>query len=172
MPPSASATRPTPNPHPHPTNPCALHASSTRTARTPQDNAGDVLFGVQTTATLSCADAPSEAPVVLRESQRRLACHLKQGCAHLYNAIELSLEESVEKMSASLGREALYTKKARFSRLPPYAQQRPRPPRPARPPPAVRRTARARAPPPCLPPARTSRNPPLPAHLFVHVFLY
>lgn len=125
-----------------------------------------MLFGVQTTATLSCADAPSEAPVVLRESQRRLACHLKQGCAHLYNAIELSLEESVEKMSASLGREALYMKKARFSRLPPYAQQRPRPQRAPRAPAARRPPHRARARAASLPPFRahpTQSAPPRPS---------
>lgn len=54
-----------------------------------------------------------------RETQRRLACHLKQGCAHLYNAIELSLEEKIEKLSSTLGREAVYTKTSKISRLPP-----------------------------------------------------
>ena len=71
-----------------------------------QDNLADALFGIETTSTLTCDEAPDEPPIVQREAQRRLACHLKQGCAHLYNAIELSLDEAVSKMSPSLGREA------------------------------------------------------------------
>jgi len=86
-----------------------------------QDNAGDVLFGLQIASTFKCAEeGAEEAPTHTRESMRRLACHLKQGCAHLYNAIELSLEETVDKRSQTLGREAQYTKSSKISRLPPY----------------------------------------------------
>lgn len=86
-----------------------------------QDNAADVLFGVQLTSTLTCAEpGVTEPPLHQREAMRRLACHIKPGCAHLYNAIEQSLLETLEKASPSLGREATYTKSSRILRLPPY----------------------------------------------------
>eukprot|EP00303_Exanthemachrysis_gayraliae_P005528 CAMPEP_0206000286 /NCGR_PEP_ID=MMETSP1464-20131121/1372_1 /ASSEMBLY_ACC=CAM_ASM_001124 /TAXON_ID=119497 /ORGANISM="Exanthemachrysis gayraliae, Strain RCC1523" /LENGTH=365 /DNA_ID=CAMNT_0053373539 /DNA_START=27 /DNA_END=1121 /DNA_ORIENTATION=- len=85
-----------------------------------RDNFGDVLFGVQLTSTLKCAEAPDEPAQTSTDALRRLSCHIAPGCAHLYNAIELSLEESVEKNSPSLGRTAVYKKTSRIARLPPY----------------------------------------------------
>lgn len=72
------------------------------------------------TSELSCEDAPDEPKQTSTEALRRLSCHLKPGTAHLYNAIEGSLEESIEKHSPTLGREASYKKVSRIARLPPY----------------------------------------------------
>ena len=44
----------------------------------------------------------------MRESLRNLKCNINDKTAHLYSAIETSLEEHVEKRSPTLGRDAQY----------------------------------------------------------------
>jgi len=85
-------------------------------------NLGDMLFGVEMESTYSCIEdtAGAEPPYTTRESVRKISCHISEKTAHLYTALELNLEEMVEKNSAILGREAQYSKKSKIARLPPY----------------------------------------------------
>lgn len=50
----------------------------------------------------------------------KLNCHIGKDTNHLRDGILASLEEKIEKRSDALGRDAIYTKKSRISRLPKY----------------------------------------------------
>ncbi|KAJ5166145.1 Ubiquitin carboxyl-terminal hydrolase 7 [Penicillium canariense] len=50
----------------------------------------------------------------------KLDCHIGKETNHLQDGIMAGLEEQIEKQSPTLGRNALYTKRSRISRLPKY----------------------------------------------------
>lgn len=81
---------------------------------------GDMLFGVELESSYACVESDAEPAYVARESLRKIACHISEKTAHLYNALEVNLDEVVEKSSDVLGREAQFSKKSRLARLPPY----------------------------------------------------
>lgn len=83
-------------------------------------NVGDMLFGLEMKSTFKCAETDAEPAYDASEAVRKLSCHISEKTAHLYNAIEVNLTETVEKTSPTLGREAQYTKTSLISRLPPY----------------------------------------------------
>jgi len=83
-------------------------------------NLGDMLFGVELEAAYKCAEDESEPEYTQRESIRNFKCNISEKTAHLYNALESSLDEQMEKKSEALGRDAMYNKKSRIARLPPY----------------------------------------------------
>lgn len=85
-----------------------------------KDNLGDALFGIETESVYKNNESDEEPPYSQREAVRKISCHISEKTAHLYNAIELSLVETIEKHSALLGREAQYTKTSKLARLPPY----------------------------------------------------
>jgi ubiquitin carboxyl-terminal hydrolase 14 len=85
-----------------------------------KDNIGDTLFGIETESVYTNAESDAEPAYTGREAVRTLSCNITEKTAHLYNAIEVSLEETIEKQSAVLGRTAQYTKKSKLARLPPY----------------------------------------------------
>lgn len=107
------------------------------------DNLVDVLFGIQMEETYTCdeldggdADAKNddmevdgvatEAPVIRRDLHRKLVCNIQGGSdassqtnvTHIMEGIELSLNGKVEKRSEVLGRDAIWTRKQRISKLP------------------------------------------------------
>ena len=67
-----------------------------------------------------CLENDEEPPYTVQEAKRTLQCHISDKTAHLFNAIEGSLTENIEKNSPFLGREAQYSKECQMSRLPPY----------------------------------------------------
>lgn len=83
-------------------------------------NLGDELFGVEMQSSYRCLESDAEQPYTVAESARKISCHISDKTAHLYNAVENALEETVEKNSPLLGRDVQYSKKSRISRLPPY----------------------------------------------------
>lgn len=83
-------------------------------------NLGDMLFGMEMDVTYRCVETDAEEPYTVRESLRNLKCNINDKTAHLYSAIETSLEEHVEKRSPTLGRDAQYEVKRQLARLPPY----------------------------------------------------
>jgi len=85
-----------------------------------KDNVGDALFGIEMESVITNAESDAEPAETVREAVRKLSCHISEKTAHLYNAIEGSLEETIEKHSAVLGREAQYKKASKIARLPPY----------------------------------------------------
>jgi len=78
-----------------------------------------VLFGIEFESTYKCLDDESEPPRTAHESARKIACHISEKTAHLYTALQVNLDEVIEKKSEALGREAQYSKKSMLARLPP-----------------------------------------------------
>lgn len=72
------------------------------------------------TTTLKCDESPEEEAVVTKEPFAKLDCHISQNVNYLHNGVLESLDQKIEKNSATLGRSAMYTKSQRISRLPAY----------------------------------------------------
>lgn len=66
------------------------------------------------------AKEAGEEPVKSSDSFLKLDCHINKETNHLRDGILDGLEEQIEKNSPTLGRDALYTKRSRISRLPKY----------------------------------------------------
>eukprot|EP00292_Cryptomonas_paramecium_P005927 CAMPEP_0113719636 /NCGR_PEP_ID=MMETSP0038_2-20120614/35952_1 /TAXON_ID=2898 /ORGANISM="Cryptomonas paramecium" /LENGTH=390 /DNA_ID=CAMNT_0000648085 /DNA_START=6 /DNA_END=1174 /DNA_ORIENTATION=+ /assembly_acc=CAM_ASM_000170 len=86
------------------------------------------LFGIETTVSVKCAESPDEPERMEKESLLKISCHIEgvtgegKGGTDMMQpqSIQKGLESTVEKMSPSLGRTALYTKTARITKLPKY----------------------------------------------------
>jgi ubiquitin carboxyl-terminal hydrolase 14 len=64
--------------------------------------------------------ADKEQSVTTSEPFLKLDCHIDKDINHLRDGIVAGLSEQIEKKSEALGRDALYTKRSRISRLPKY----------------------------------------------------
>merc|ERR1711865_1244384 len=83
----------------------------------------DELFGFKLRSNMKCLECDEEAPSTNEELQRVLICHLgsqTDPVSHIYQGVQLSLKEHIEKNSPTLGRNAQYEKSAAVSTLPPY----------------------------------------------------
>ncbi|KAJ3559695.1 hypothetical protein NM688_g182 [Phlebia brevispora] len=69
---------------------------------------------------LKCDEAPEEKPSVTMEKVLKLSCNITITTNYMHQGILDALDEKIEKMSPSLGRNALYTAHSRLSRLPSY----------------------------------------------------
>ena len=71
--------------------------------------------------TLKCTeDTPDEMPVETTEEFFNLKCHITAQTNFLRDGILAGLEEDIEKNSPTLGRDAIYRKTSRITRLPKY----------------------------------------------------
>ncbi|KAL7519552.1 hypothetical protein ACHAWX_004310 [Stephanocyclus meneghinianus] len=90
-------------------------------------NVVDALFGLKMEEVLTCDELPAstdqEAPVITHDLHRKLVCNIQganeANITHLAEGIALSLSGKVEKYSEALGRNAVYTRSQKISRLPP-----------------------------------------------------
>ena len=84
---------------------------------------GDMLCGVEMESSYACLEGDSaaevEPPYTQREGKRVLACHISEKTAHLYTALDVNLDEVIEKHSSALGRDVNFSKKSKLARLPP-----------------------------------------------------
>ena len=75
-------------------------------------------------STLICdeleAREAGEEPIESSDVFLKLDCHIEKETNHLRDGILKGLEEKIEKSSPTLGRDAIYTKTSRISRLPKY----------------------------------------------------
>lgn len=73
---------------------------------------------------LECDDPSAkelgEEPVVTEEPFLKLDCHISATTNHLRDGIASGLDEKIEKRSALLDRDTVYTKKSKLARLPTY----------------------------------------------------
>ena len=96
-------------------------------------NVVDTLFGIAMEEELKCIDCPGEAPLIKLSGARKLVCNIDGGVAgaasgrapvnvsHLGEGLALGMsEEGIVKRSESLGRDALWSRHSRISRLPKY----------------------------------------------------
>jgi ubiquitin carboxyl-terminal hydrolase 14 len=75
-------------------------------------------------STLECDDPAAreggEQPTFAREPFLKLNCHIDNQTAHLRDGLVSGLSEKIEKKSEALGRDVMYTKTSKISRLPKY----------------------------------------------------
>lgn len=72
-------------------------------------------------STLKCnEDTPDEPPVETTDRFTNLKCHISQSINHLRDGLVVGLTEELEKNSPTLGRDAIYTKTSKITRLPKY----------------------------------------------------
>jgi len=91
--------------------------------RSESGNRIDDLFSFQMKSTLKCLECDEEAPTTVEDSTRVLMCHLgtqTDPVSHIYQGVQLSLKEHIEKTSPSLGRNAQYEKSSCMASLPTY----------------------------------------------------
>uniref|UniRef100_A0A7N8XI08 Ubiquitin carboxyl-terminal hydrolase n=1 Tax=Mastacembelus armatus TaxID=205130 RepID=A0A7N8XI08_9TELE len=69
---------------------------------------------------MKCTESEDEEPIKGKESQLQLSCFINQEVKYLATGLRLRLQEEITKMSTSLGRNALYIKSSKLSRLPAY----------------------------------------------------
>ncbi|KAI4868099.1 cysteine proteinase [Hypoxylon rubiginosum] len=89
-----------------------------------QDSFIDKYMSGEFTSELEC-DEPAakeggEKPVASKETFLKLNCHIDSTTNHLRDGIANGLSEKLEKRSEVLGRDAVYTKTSKISRLPKY----------------------------------------------------
>uniref|UniRef100_A0A7N8XC40 Ubiquitin carboxyl-terminal hydrolase n=1 Tax=Mastacembelus armatus TaxID=205130 RepID=A0A7N8XC40_9TELE len=80
----------------------------------------DQYFGVEFETCMKCTESEDEEPIKGKESQLQLSCFINQEVKYLATGLRLRLQEEITKMSTSLGRNALYIKSSKLSRLPAY----------------------------------------------------
>ncbi|KAF8525714.1 hypothetical protein JB92DRAFT_3081660 [Gautieria morchelliformis] len=67
---------------------------------------------------LRCNEAPEEEPTTLKEKITKVSCNISKETNYMHSGLMGSLDQTIEKHSATLGREAQYTQHSRISRLP------------------------------------------------------
>lgn len=77
-------------------------------------------FEVKTECDEAAAKEAGEEAVTAEDVFLKLDCHINKDTNHLRDGISAALQEKIEKKSAVLDRQAIYTKTSRISRLPKY----------------------------------------------------
>lgn len=84
----------------------------------------DKFMAGEFSSTLECDDPAAreggEQPTSAREPFLKLNCHIDSQTAHLRDGLVSGLSEKIEKRSEVLGRDVMYTKTSKISRLPKY----------------------------------------------------
>ncbi|XP_065890713.1 ubiquitin carboxyl-terminal hydrolase 14-like [Dysidea avara] len=93
---------------------------SQQPAITPRQNFMDQFFGVHLKTTLKCDENPDEPVAMDTERQYQLNCFIQQDVKYMLTGLKLGLQTNLDKHSASLGRNAQYTKTSQIDRLPAY----------------------------------------------------
>ncbi|GAA6006041.1 ubiquitin-specific protease UBP6 [Rhodotorula paludigena] len=70
--------------------------------------------------TLKSAEAPDEPPSIAKEQFLEVKCNISGTTNYMMQGIAESMEQDIEKNSATLGRQAVYHETTRISRLPSY----------------------------------------------------
>jgi len=90
-------------------------------------NVMDTLFGIEMQESQTCDENPDDVTTNI-DNCLKLVCNIQGGgdvqsdvnINHIQEGVLLSLQGKIEKHSETLGRDALYTRQQRISRLPPY----------------------------------------------------
>jgi ubiquitin carboxyl-terminal hydrolase 14 len=96
-------------------------SSSSSSANNRGNNWVDKFMAGTTDSVMSCDESgATEEPVKSNDVFFKLDCNIRGDTNHLREGVNIALNETIEKRSESLGREATYTKSSRISRLPKY----------------------------------------------------
>ncbi|KAJ8678559.1 hypothetical protein QAD02_014346 [Eretmocerus hayati] len=77
-------------------------------------------FGGVFDTELKCTEAEEEPPTQGKEDFLQLSCFISTDVKHMFTGLKNKLQEQITKMSPTLGRDAIYTKTSKISRLPAY----------------------------------------------------
>jgi ubiquitin carboxyl-terminal hydrolase 14 len=80
----------------------------------------DKYMGGRFETVTKCDEVPEEEATHGSEAFKDMKCNIKIDTNHLREGISIGLNEQIEKRSETLGRDAMYTKTSRISRLPKY----------------------------------------------------
>ncbi|BFY99755.1 hypothetical protein BsWGS_02795 [Bradybaena similaris] len=80
----------------------------------------DQYFGGEFETIMKCNEAPEEGEVRTTEKFLQLSCFIEKDVKYMHTGLQSRLQESITKNSPTLGRDAVYTKSSRISRLPGY----------------------------------------------------
>ncbi|THZ86000.1 cysteine proteinase [Aureobasidium pullulans] len=96
-------------------------SSSSSSGNTRGNNWVDKFMAGTTESVMTCDESSAtEEPVKSSDVFFKLDCNIRGDTNHLREGVNIALNETIEKRSESLGREATYTKSSRISRLPKY----------------------------------------------------
>ncbi|CAD0110929.1 unnamed protein product [Aureobasidium uvarum] len=96
-------------------------SSSSASANVRGNNWVDKFMAGTTQSVMTCDESEAtEEPVKGSDVFFKLDCNIRGDTNHLREGVMIALNEKIEKRSESLGREAVYTKSSRISRLPKY----------------------------------------------------
>lgn len=77
-------------------------------------------FGGTFDCAMKCIEAEDEEPSKSKENFLQLSCFINQEVKYMHSGLRLRLNEQLTKRSATLDRDAVYTKQSLISRLPAY----------------------------------------------------
>jgi ubiquitin carboxyl-terminal hydrolase 14 len=80
----------------------------------------DTFMSGTMTSTLTCDESPDEPVITATESFLKLNCHIVNSTSFMADGILTALSEKLEKRSDVLGRDAVWTKTSKVTRLPKY----------------------------------------------------
>ena len=80
----------------------------------------DQYFGGEFACLMKNEESSEETPATNFESFLQLSCFISQDVKYLQTGLKLRLEDRITKFSSTLGRDAVYLKTSRISRLPAY----------------------------------------------------
>lgn len=80
----------------------------------------DQYLGVVSESTMKCTEAEDEEPTVTKENQLQLSCFIDTDVKYLISGLKAKLEEKLTKHSSKLGKDAVFTKSSKITRLPSY----------------------------------------------------
>jgi len=89
----------------------------------PGTNVIDQLFEIGLTENLKCIENPDEAVTVSNTRTTKLECHIQGGksaTSQIFEGLELSMHEQIEKDSPTLNKTCIYQKDCTINRLPYY----------------------------------------------------
>ncbi|XP_018496806.1 ubiquitin carboxyl-terminal hydrolase 14 [Galendromus occidentalis] len=79
-----------------------------------------MLFGGELEVTMKCSESESECETRTTEEFFQLSCFISTEVRYLLAGLKLRMQENITKMSPTLGRDAVYQKTSKLSRLPGY----------------------------------------------------
>ncbi|XP_063972812.1 ubiquitin carboxyl-terminal hydrolase 14 isoform X2 [Diachasmimorpha longicaudata] len=77
-------------------------------------------FGGTFDTELKCVETEDEEPTKGKEDFLQLSCFISNDLKYMHSGLKNKLQEQLTKMSSTLGRDAVYTKTSKISRLPAY----------------------------------------------------
>lgn len=80
----------------------------------------DQYFGGTFDVELKCTESDEEAPSKTKEQFLQLSCFISQDVRYMHSGLRSKMQEQITKLSSTLGRDAIYSKTSKISRLPAY----------------------------------------------------